>query len=258
LGWRSSRPTAPARRPATPNEPPVSQTSDPRRSFRMPLGGGGPILQAATARRSVAPQLSRGRRRRPPDLPGNVPHPRALRTKDRKLLSSANARYRSESGFADRRNIAGGMPPAFRNHLAPTACGTPAPIAASSLDRPAATNSQNCRRSSRPATGGSSCDGRSARRAQRRPARSVRTTLFRLHRNVLAMVLRRPLESTLAALIAMMDHVAGTALSDGHFPTRPPPARRADGWPSASRRSCGSRHPAPRRGKGTRWRSARR
>jgi hypothetical protein len=46
------------------------------------------------------------------------------------------------------------MPPAFRNHLVPTACGTPAPTAASSLAMPAAIAAQSCRRSSRPATGG--------------------------------------------------------------------------------------------------------
>ena len=46
------------------------------------------------------------------------------------------------------------MPPAFRNHRAPTARGTPAEAEASSLDNPAAIEAQNCRRSSRPATGG--------------------------------------------------------------------------------------------------------
>jgi hypothetical protein len=52
---------------------------------------------------------------------------------------SANERYRPESGFAECPNIAGGIPPAFRNHLVPTACDTPASIAASSLAKPAAT-----------------------------------------------------------------------------------------------------------------------
>src|SRR4029077_6169195 len=46
------------------------------------------------------------------------------------------------------------MPPVFRNHLVPTACGTPAPTAASSLAMPAAIAAQNRRRSCRPATGG--------------------------------------------------------------------------------------------------------
>src|SRR3954469_18853321 len=51
---------------------------------------------------------------------------------------SPSDRYRPESGFAESPNIAGAMPPAFRNHLVPTACDTPALTAASSLTRPAA------------------------------------------------------------------------------------------------------------------------
>jgi len=65
------------------------------------------------------------------------------------------------------------MPPAFRNHRVPTACGTPAPTAASSLDKPAAIPAQNHRCSSRPATGGRPGDvnlPRSARSERRRPA----------------------------------------------------------------------------------------
>jgi len=67
---------------------------------------------------------------------------------------SANERERPESGFADVRNIDGGMPPAFLNHRVPTACGTPASTAAASLALPAAIAAQNRHRSSRPATGG--------------------------------------------------------------------------------------------------------
>jgi len=62
--------------------------------------------------------------------------------------------HRSESGFADSLNIAGGMPPAFRNHLVPIACGKPTLIAAFSFVMPAAIAARNRRRSSRPATGG--------------------------------------------------------------------------------------------------------
>jgi len=82
------------------------------------------------------------------------------------------------------------MPPAFRNHLVPTACGTPVPTAASSLDIPAAIDTQNRRRSSRPATG-----GRPGNRNGARPDRSERRFPVFIA-NPLIMVLRQPLEST--------------------------------------------------------------
>ena len=41
----------------------------------------------------------------------------------------------------------GAMPPASRNHYIPTAGNTPAPTAASSLERPAAIDAKNRRRS---------------------------------------------------------------------------------------------------------------
>jgi putative transposase len=86
-------------------------------------------------------------------------------------------------------NIAGGMPPAFRNHRAPTAWGTPAEAAASSLDAPAAIATQNSLRSSRTATGGRPGDGKGLR-----PDRSDRRfRLFIATSSIQA--LRRPLES---------------------------------------------------------------
>ena len=83
---------------------------------------------------------------------------------------SANERYRPDSGFADGRNIAGGMPPAFRNNLVPTACDIPAWTAASSLAMPAAIAAQNRRCSSRPATTGRPGENNGARpdRSERR------------------------------------------------------------------------------------------
>src|ERR1039458_4318419 len=104
---------------------------------------------------------------------------------------SAKERYRPESGFAGSPNIDGGMPPAFLNHLVPTACGTPAPTAASSLAMPAAIAAQNRRRSSRPATGGRPGDDNGARpdRSERRFRMFIATSFVK--------VLRRPLESTL-------------------------------------------------------------
>jgi len=83
---------------------------------------------------------------------------------------SANERHRPESGFAEDLNIAGGMPPAFRNNLVPTACDTPALSAASSLLNPVAIARQNLSRSSRPAT-----DGRPGDRSGARVDRLFRT-----------------------------------------------------------------------------------
>ena len=102
---------------------------------------------------------------------------------------SANDRYRPESGFAEDLNIAGGMPPAFRNNLVPTGWDTPASSAASSLLSPVAIARQNLFCSSRPATGGRPGDGNEARpdRVDRRLAMFIATSNFR--------VLRRPFES---------------------------------------------------------------
>jgi putative transposase len=99
-------------------------------------------------------------------------------------------------------NIAGGMPPAFRNHRAPTAWGTPAEAAASSLDAPAAIATQNSLRSSRTATGGRPGDGEGLR-----PDRSDRRfRLFIATSSIQA--LRRPLESALHATVAVVDQPA--------------------------------------------------
>jgi putative transposase len=91
--------------------------------------------------------------------------------------------------LADGMNIAGAMPPAFRNHRAPTAWGTPAEAAASSLDAPAAIAAQNSLRSSRPAIGGRPGDGKGLRpdQSDRRLRVVIATSMVE--------VLRRPLES---------------------------------------------------------------
>jgi hypothetical protein len=83
---------------------------------------------------------------------------------------SENNRYRPDSGFADGRNIAGGMPPAFLNSLVPTACDIPAWSAASSLATPAAIAAQNRRCSSRATTTGRPGENNGARpdRSERR------------------------------------------------------------------------------------------
>ena len=114
---------------------------------------------------------------------------------------SVSDRYRPESGFAEDLNIAGGIPPAFRNHLVPTGCDTPASSAASSLLIPDAIANQNRLRSSRPATGGRPGDGNGAR-----PDRSDRC--FRAPIATSSRVLRRPFESALDAAVGMMEQAA--------------------------------------------------
>jgi hypothetical protein len=90
------------------------------------------------------------------------------------------------------------MPPAFRNHRVPIAGGTPAPTAAISLALPAAIAAQNCRCSSRPATGGRPGEDIAARpdRSERRFRIFIATSFVK--------VLRRPLESALAAAIGVV------------------------------------------------------
>ncbi len=104
---------------------------------------------------------------------------------------SANDRYRPERGFDDRASVDGGRPPASRNQRAPTTGDTPTPIAASSLDRPAAIEPQNRRRSSRRATPGRPGDRANTARSARSDRRfrvPIATPSLR--------VLRRPTEST--------------------------------------------------------------
>src|SRR3954447_23099909 len=106
---------------------------------------------------------------------------------------SANDRYRPEGGFDGCASVDGGMPPASRNHRAPTAGDTPARSAASSLDRPAAIAAQNRRRSSRRAT-----PGRPGERDTPRPDRSERRLRVPIA-NPSVEALRRPLESAQGA-----------------------------------------------------------
>src|SRR5882672_2207494 len=80
------------------------------------------------------------------------------------------------------------MPPASRNQRVPTGGDTPAPLAASSLDRPAAINAQKRSRSSRRAIPGRPGDlnlSRNARSDRRLPAIAT----------FLPVVLRRPVDS---------------------------------------------------------------
>src|SRR5271169_1367497 len=105
------------------------------------------------------------------------------------------------------------MPPASRNQRVPTGGDTPAPIAASSLDRPAAINAQKRSRSSRRAIPGRPGDlnlSRNARSERRLPAIAT----------FLPVVLRRPLESALAATVGMMDQPCSWAAHDEGFAER--------------------------------------
>ena len=108
----------------------------------------------------------------------------------------------------------GAIPPAWRNQRNPTGCDTPTPIAASSLEKPAATNAQNRRRCSCRATGGRPGDlslPRKARSERRRPAIAPPSNP----------VLRRPFESTLnSAIRVMYQSSAGALMLDGHHQRR--------------------------------------
>ena len=102
---------------------------------------------------------------------------------------SANDKYLPDSGFAAGLNIAGGIPPAFGNHLVPTGCDTPAFIAAASLLIPVAISDQNSCPSLRVATG-----GRPGDRNRGRVHRSERRFLLSIHASIFE-ALRRPVES---------------------------------------------------------------
>jgi len=96
------------------------------------------------------------------------------------------------------------MPPPWRNHRDPTGVDTPTTVAASSLERPSATLSQNCRCTSRPFT-----VGRPGDRIGARPTKFVRCARFRAISNSLDLeALRRPLESALHAAIRYTERLA--------------------------------------------------
>src|SRR5437588_4363193 len=162
----------------------------PGRPVGMPLRCGCPIVQpplrVAALRRSSREIVDADR----PICRAIARTPAHCARRIASSSRSASDRYRPESGFADRPNIAGGMPPAFRNHLVPIACGTPAATAASSLAIPDAIAAQNRRCSSRPAIGGRPGDNNGGRpdRAERRFRLVIVTPSIK--------VLRRPLEFT--------------------------------------------------------------
>src|SRR6516165_3448650 len=124
---------------------------------------------------------------------------------------SVNARYRPDGGGTASLRCDAAMPPASRNHRVPTAGDTPAPTAASSLERPAAIAAQNRRRSSCRPT-----EGRPGDPSLARPALSERRL-----RVVIATpsgaVLRRPVEFTQYLSIRYTERLAeaGIELSVG-------------------------------------------
>ena len=89
------------------------------------------------------------------------------------------------------------------NHRAPTACDTPASTAASSLALPAAIAAQNCRRSSRPATGGRPGETNGARpdRSERRLRLVIATPSLRCCDNHLS-----PRGYALIKMMALSQH----------------------------------------------------
>jgi hypothetical protein len=101
-----------------------------------------------------------------------------------------NARYRPDGGAAEGLRCDAAMPPASRNHRVPTAGDTPAPAAASSLERPAAIAAQNRRRAACRPT-----EGRPGERSMARPAPSERRLRVVIATPSGAM-LRRPIEFT--------------------------------------------------------------
>src|SRR4051812_46955000 len=103
------------------------------------------------------------------------------------------------------------MPPASRNQRAPRAGATPTPAAASSLERPAAIDTQNWRRSSRRATEGRPGDRNAPRR--HRSERRLRVPIA----NPSVEVLRRPLEPAQAAAVAEAEALALLDLPAGEL-----------------------------------------
>src|SRR5262249_19209212 len=101
---------------------------------------------------------------------------------------SANERYRPDSGFADGRNIAGGMPPAFRNNLVSYS------LRHTSLSRSIFTRYACRDRRPEPPLLISSCYHRTTWREQWRPTRPIRTPPAPLHHNSSFEVSRRPFE----------------------------------------------------------------
>src|SRR3954452_13411199 len=104
------------------------------------------------------------------------------------------------------------MPPALRNQRAPTAGDTPAPTAASSLERPAAINTQNWCRSSCRATEGRPGDGNAPR-----PDRSEHCFRTAIATSSLK-VLRQPLEPGLCASMVNQSLIAQPPLSRSAAP----------------------------------------
>src|SRR4051794_37176071 len=151
----------------------------------MPLGVGGTILQAAAARRRSSREIVDAAR---PSRRAISRTPRPCTLQSDISSRSANDRYRPDSAVDDAVSVDGRMPPTSRNQRDPTGCDTPTPIAASSLDKPAAINVQKRRRSSRPAAPGRPGERNLSRRAlSERCFPAIFATSIQ--------VLRRPLES---------------------------------------------------------------
>ena len=176
------QPVGPAHTSAAPSWSPASPASadvPTARRATARCSPGSPGYRPASPHCAAAPAIPSM-----PSVPGAVrPPARPTPCARHNAISSRSAkeRYRPESGLDDRARCDGAIPPASRNHRAPTGGETPTSIAASSLDRPSAMNAQNRRRCACRATGGRPGDLsllRKARSERRRPA--IATTLLRV------------------------------------------------------------------------------
>jgi hypothetical protein len=188
-----------------------------RGAIRTPLRRRPSVLEAAGARGGVAAQLPRASRRAISRTP--CPWARQCAICSR----SVNARYRPDGGGADGMRCDAAMPPASRNHRVPTAGHTPAPTAASSLERRAALAAQNQRRSSCRPT-----EGRPGERSLARPAPSERR-LCVVIATPSGAVLRRPVESTQYLSIRYTERLAQAGIEPSVGSTGDPSSRTVEG-----------------------------
>ena len=191
----------------------------------MPLRGGGPILQAAAARGSVAPQLARDRRRRPPQPAGDLAHPVALRAPQRDLLPFRERQIPPRQRLRRWRNRWG-----HAARLPEPAC--PHRRRHPRRERRVLTRQPRRNRRPEPPPVLTPRHPWPARRPQHASPCTDPSAACRAHRNPSVMVLRRPLESTLHAAVGVVDEGADVLAvvargSTGPCSGRPGPGRCA-------------------------------
>lgn len=150
-------------------------------------------------------------------------------------------RYLPHTGF----DMNNGMPPRCRNQREPTACDTPTASAALSLVIPVAICTQNWRSTSRRS------EGAPGDRIASLPVNCFIHPAGRPINTSWLKVLRRPVESALAALVGMVNDAFGFALLQRHVQGR----EHQVGGPALTH---GPAHPTPAPDRGTPSRSVRR